>query len=158
MSVVRQEEQEEVLCESRSVSWTTVELQSVSSSSGGVCPELLLPLSDVQVQSGDVAEFSCCFSGQPFTSVVWDHNGRHLLDSERVSSGERGGALLLVIQRVGVSDQGEYGCTASNLHGLKRCSAQLTLQGALSLLCHHLCLIWSTPPLLPAPQELILQL
>lgn len=129
--------------ESSSVSWRTVEIQmemetemqSVSSVESifdtklSASPKLLMEMSDVQVQSGEMAEFSCSFDGQPFTGVVWDHNGRSVADTERVKSSQIGGLLSLVIKGVGVADQGRYCCTASNQHGHNCSSAQLTVEG-----------------------------
>lgn len=92
-------------------------------------PKLLMEMSDVRVKSGEMAEFSCSFNGQPFTGVVWDHNGQSLVDTERVRSSETGGLLSLVIQGVGVADQGMYRCTATNRQGQNSSSAQLTVEG-----------------------------
>uniref|UniRef100_A0A3P8SXV6 Ig-like domain-containing protein n=1 Tax=Amphiprion percula TaxID=161767 RepID=A0A3P8SXV6_AMPPE len=82
--------------------------------------------SDVRVKSGEMAEFSCSFNGQPFTAVVWDHNGQNLADTERVRSSQSGAVLSLVIQGVGVADQGRYRCTATNQHGQNSCSSTCT--------------------------------
>lgn len=92
-------------------------------------PNLLVELSDLWVKSGEMAEFSCLFDGQPFTAVVWDHNGQSLVDTQRVVSSQTGGLLSLVIQGVGVADQGLYRCTATNQHGQNSSSAQLTVEG-----------------------------
>lgn len=128
----------EMVSESSSVSWRTVEVQMESLNSLessfdiklSASPKLLLEMSDVQVKSGEMAEFSCSFNGQPFTGVMWDHNGQSLADTERVRSSEAGGLLSLVIQGVGVADQGVYRCTATNQYGQNSSSAQLTVEGA----------------------------
>uniref|UniRef100_A0A669BVV8 Ig-like domain-containing protein n=1 Tax=Oreochromis niloticus TaxID=8128 RepID=A0A669BVV8_ORENI len=91
-------------------------------------PKLLMEMSDVRVKSGEMAEFSCSFDGQPFSGVVWEHNGESLVDTERVRSSQSGGFLSLVIQAVGVADQGMYRCTATNEHGQNSSSAQLTVE------------------------------
>lgn len=88
-----------------------------------------MEMSDVRVKSGEMAEFSCSFDGQPFSGVVWEHNGESLVDTERVRSSQSGGFLSLVIQGVGVADQGMYRCTATNEHGHNSSSAQLTVEG-----------------------------
>ncbi|XP_068186254.1 striated muscle-specific serine/threonine-protein kinase [Antennarius striatus] len=90
-------------------------------------PRLLMEMSDVQVRSGEVAEFRCSFDGLPFTGVVWDHDGRSVAQ-ERARSSQMGGLLSLVIQGVGVADQGVYRCTANNTHGHNSSSAQLTVE------------------------------
>uniref|UniRef100_A0A3B4X0N7 Ig-like domain-containing protein n=1 Tax=Seriola lalandi dorsalis TaxID=1841481 RepID=A0A3B4X0N7_SERLL len=79
---------------------------------------------DVRVKNGEMAEFNCSFEGQPFTGVVWDHNGQSLADTERVRRSQSGGLFSLVIQSVGVVDQGVYRCTATNQHGQNSSSAQ----------------------------------
>lgn len=128
----------ELVSESSSMSWSTVDIQMESVSSVetksfnitlSAIPKLLMEMSDVWVKSGEMAEFSCSFDGQPFTRVVWDHNGQSLADTERVKSSQFGGLLSLVIQSVGVADQGVYRCTATNEHGQNSSSAQLTVEG-----------------------------
>uniref|UniRef100_A0A671TL56 Ig-like domain-containing protein n=1 Tax=Sparus aurata TaxID=8175 RepID=A0A671TL56_SPAAU len=120
------------------MSWKTVEIQMESVSSVemsgfdiklSASPELLMEMSDVRVKSGEMAEFNCSFDGQPFTGVVWDHNGQKLADTERVRSSHNEGLLSLVIQGVGVADQGVYRCTATNQHGQNSSSARLTVEG-----------------------------
>lgn len=131
----------ESVSESSSVSWRTVEIQlegkrsvDISSESSfgfrlSDKPELVMEMSDIQVKSGEMAEFSCSFSGQPFTGVVWDHNGRSLTDTERVRSSQMGEMLSLIIQGVGMADQGVYRCTAGNQYGKNSTSAKLTVEG-----------------------------
>lgn len=126
----------ETITESSSVSWSTVEISSMEMSSESsfqvklsASPKLLVEMSDVRVKSGEMADFSCVFDGQPFTGVVWDHDGQSLVHTERVRSSQSGGFLSLVIQDVGVADQGTYRCTAANEHGHSSCSAQLTVEG-----------------------------
>lgn len=127
--------------ESSSMSWRAAEIKMESKSSVemssessfkfklSASPQLLMEMSDVWVKSGEMAEFSCSFDGQPFTGVVWDHNGHGLVDTERVRSSECGGLLSLVIQGVGMADQGMYRCTATNQYGQNSSSAQLTVEG-----------------------------
>lgn len=128
----------ELVSESSSLSWRMVESQMESVSlvemssvdiKLSASPKLLLEMSDVWVKSGEMAEFSCSFDGQPFARVLWDHNGQSLVDTERVRSSQTGGLLSLVIQGVGVADQGVYRCTATNQHGQNSSSAQLTVEG-----------------------------
>ncbi|XP_078142269.1 titin-like [Centroberyx gerrardi] len=109
---------------------SSVEMRSESSSdiSLSASPKLLMEMSDVRVKSGEMAEFSCLFEGQPFTGVVWDHNGQNLVDTERVRSSQSGGLLSLVIQGVVLGDQGMYCCTTTNKHGQNSSSAQLTVE------------------------------
>lgn len=131
----------QTVSESCSMSWSMVdiEMESVSSlersseSSFGIkvsaSPKLLMEMSDIQVKSGEMAEFSCSFDGQPFTGVIWDHNGQSLVDTDRVRSSQSGSLFSLLIQDVGVVDQGTYCCTATNQYGQNSSSAQLTVEG-----------------------------
>lgn len=131
---------------------STVEMRSESSSSSvPAIPKLLLEMSDVRVKSGEMAEFSCRFDGQPFTGVEWDHNGHSLADKERVRSCQSGGLLSLVIQGVGVGDQGVYCCTAINKHGQNSTSAQLTVEGGYSFFCQSLSPATGHPTFSSAP-------
>lgn len=99
-------------------------------------PELLMEMCDVQVKSGERAEFRCLFGGLPFTAVVWDHNGQEVeTGTERVATSQTEGLLSLVIQSVCVADQGLYRCTAANRHGLNSSSALLTVEGASPFSC-----------------------
>ncbi|KAM8858182.1 titin-like [Synchiropus picturatus] len=91
-------------------------------------PLLMMGMSDVLVKSGESAEFSCWFDGQPFTAVAWHHNGASVTGSERVRSAQSHGLLSLLIQDVGLADQGLYSCTAANEHGQNCTSARLTVQ------------------------------
>lgn len=133
----------EMFSEGSTVSWRSIDVQMESVSSLkmssfdfelSVCPKLLMEMSDILVKSGEIAEFICSFEGLPFTRVVWDHNGKSLGDSERVRSSQQGGLLSLVIQDVGVADQGVYRCTATNQHGQNSSSAQLTVEGFFSFI------------------------
>lgn len=127
----------ETVSESSSVSWRTAEIQMESVSSVETSldfkfsarPKLLVEMKDVRVKSGEVAEFSCSFDGQPFTGVVWNHNDQNLVDTERVRSSQSGDLLSLVIHGVDVADQGVYCCTATNQHGQNSSSARLTVEG-----------------------------
>lgn len=137
------------------MSWRTIDIQAESVSSVemssevklSASPTLLTEMNDIRVKSGDMAEFSCSFDGQPFTAVVWDHNGQSLADTERVRSSQSGGLLSLVIQAVGVADQGMYCCTATNQHGHNSSSARLTVEGGLLFFFITLSLlVHPTPP------------
>ncbi|XP_014908332.1 striated muscle preferentially expressed protein kinase-like [Poecilia latipinna] len=130
----------EVVSEASSMSLRTFEIQmesvtSVETSSHSrfdlklsASPQLLMEMSDIRVKSGEMAEFSCSFDGQPFTGVVWDHNGQNLVDTDRVRSSQSGGLLSLVIHSVDMADQGMYCCTATNQHGQNSSSARLTVE------------------------------
>uniref|UniRef100_A0A673JKZ9 Ig-like domain-containing protein n=1 Tax=Sinocyclocheilus rhinocerous TaxID=307959 RepID=A0A673JKZ9_9TELE len=92
-------------------------------------PEIVLLPDDVIVSLGDVAQFNCSFSGQPFTEIIWDHNGRTITNTERVQYVHQGGLISLIIFSVHLGDQGSYCCTVKNRNGENRTSAQLTVEG-----------------------------
>ncbi|XP_015214368.1 myosin-binding protein H-like [Lepisosteus oculatus] len=91
-------------------------------------PTLLLKLNDLRVKVGGMAQFICSFDGQPFTEIVWEHNGRRLMDSERAKYSQNGGALCLSIFNVQLADQGCYRCTVKNKYGEETTSAQLSVE------------------------------
>lgn len=104
---------------------TSVEMYSSS-------PVLTHKMSDLSVNLGDVAQFDCSFSGQPFTEIVWNHNGRPIPKTERVQYVNQGGVISLIILNVQLGDQGSYCCTVKNRNGESQTSAQLTVEGAYS--------------------------
>lgn len=95
-------------------------------------PVLTQKMSDVIVGLGDVAQFKCSFSGQPFTEIVWDHNGRTITNTERVQYVHQDKLISLIILNVHLGDQGHYCCTVKNRNGESRTSAQLTVEGGYS--------------------------
>jgi len=114
----------------------SIEVQQVTSvEEYSTSPVLTQKMSDVSVGLGDVAQFNCSFSGQPFTEIVWDHNGRTITNTERVQCVHQGKLISLMILHVHFGDQGHYCCTVKNRNGENRTSAQLTVEGGYSFFC-----------------------
>lgn len=110
-------------------------------------PSLTMKMSDIRVNAGDLAQFSCSFDGQPFTDVVWDHNGQMVTVTERVNCAQNGDLLSLTIHNVQLADEGSYRCSVKNNNGENRTSAQLRVEGGY----FHVFPLWSIPSiLLPA--------
>ncbi len=108
----------------------SIEVQQVTSvEEYSTSPTLTLKMSDVIVSLSDVAQFNCSFSGQPFTEIAWDHNGRTITNTERVQYVHQGGLISLIILNVHLGDQGSYCCTVKNRNGENRTSAQLKVEG-----------------------------
>lgn len=99
-------------------------------------PTLTLKMRDVRVYAGNLAQFSCSFDGQPFSDIVWDHNGRTVTVTERVNCSQRGDLLSLTIHNVQLTDVGSYRCSVKNNIGENRTSAQLSVQGGYFHILH----------------------
>uniref|UniRef100_A0A8C1GYA9 Ig-like domain-containing protein n=1 Tax=Cyprinus carpio TaxID=7962 RepID=A0A8C1GYA9_CYPCA len=103
-----------------------IEVQQVTSvEEYSTSPTLTLKMNDVIVSLGDVAQFNCSFSGQPFTEIIWDHNGRTITNTERVQYVHQDGSGYLKILGIQQSDSGLYSCRASNPLGETSCNAEL---------------------------------
>ncbi|XP_022236335.1 peroxidasin homolog [Limulus polyphemus] len=85
--------------------------------------------SNKTIMAGDNVLFTCLSSGDPKPDITWQRNGRQLLHSghanyEILNSGD------LLLKRVGLLDEGDYTCSAKNLHGGQRSNtATLTVDG-----------------------------
>lgn len=111
----------------------SIDVQQVTSvEEYSTSPVLTEKMGDIIVGLGDVAQFTCSFSGQPFTEIVWDHNGRTITNTERVQYVHQGQLISLIIFNVHLGDQGHYCCTVKNRNGESRTSAQLTVEGGYS--------------------------
>ena len=87
-------------------------------------PVLLKPPSEVSVNEGQTAVFTCSADGHPPPQITWSKVssslpvGRHVIDSS--------GALI--IKNVKPEDDGVYSCRAENLLGSVSASTRLTVQ------------------------------
>uniref|UniRef100_A0A3Q4I2A5 Ig-like domain-containing protein n=1 Tax=Neolamprologus brichardi TaxID=32507 RepID=A0A3Q4I2A5_NEOBR len=98
-------------------------LTFLSSTSVPEPPQIIREMQPQTAISGRLVRFSTQVSGLPPPQVFW------YKDSEVLSTSYNGGFLSLVIQGVGVADQGMYRCTATNELGHNSSSAQLTVEG-----------------------------
>uniref|UniRef100_A0A4W3IT28 Ig-like domain-containing protein n=1 Tax=Callorhinchus milii TaxID=7868 RepID=A0A4W3IT28_CALMI len=76
-------------------------------------PKILIELSDLRVNSGQVAQFICSFQEGSFSEVAWNHGDRRLEESERLKIAQN------------EKDHGEYSCTVSNQVGEVKTTAVL---------------------------------
>ena len=87
-------------------------------------PVLLKPPSEMSVNEGQTAVFTCSADGHPPPQITWSKAssllpvGRHVIDS----SGS------LIIKNVKPEDDGFYSCRAENLLGSVNASARLKVQ------------------------------
>ncbi|XP_076346339.1 tyrosine-protein kinase transmembrane receptor Ror2-like isoform X2 [Tachypleus tridentatus] len=75
--------------------------------------------SNKTIMDGDNVLLTCLTSGNPKPEVTWRRSGRQLLHSghtnyEILNSGD------LLLKRVGLLDEGDYTCSAKNIHGSQR--------------------------------------
>ncbi|XP_009582128.1 PREDICTED: titin-like [Fulmarus glacialis] len=95
---------------------------------GGKAPVFLKQFSNVEVWQGDVARLSVTVTGSPTPKIQWVFNSRKLTPSTDCKLVFAGNDHSLILPYVGVQDEGEYTCVASNVHGKTTCSAHLHVQ------------------------------
>ena len=86
------------------------------------------------VNETDVASLQCEVKGNPVPQITWLKENTSLPADKRIVQ-SRGG---LMIKDVTSQDGGVYTCVASNILGLIKKSATLTVQGNMLLLCYLL--------------------
>ena len=91
------------------------------------------PVSTV-VNETDVASLQCEVTGNPVPQITWLKENTSLPADKRIVQ-SRGG---LMIRDVSSQDGGVYTCVTSNILGLIKKSATLTVQGNMLLLCYLL--------------------
>jgi titin len=92
-------------------------------------PTFSSTLSDVHVDSGESAEFSCTVEGSPEPLVEWLHNGEKIsASSSKHSQSFANGRATLRVSEVGSDDEGEYCCRASNSTGTETSKARLAVR------------------------------
>lgn len=79
----------------------------------------------IKVQVGHPIELPCVAQGVPEPSITWLKDGAALLDGSdhRISDGS------LILNQVGLIDEGTYTCVASNIAGQDETNIQLQVQG-----------------------------
>uniref|UniRef100_A0A8C6J7G5 Uncharacterized protein n=1 Tax=Melopsittacus undulatus TaxID=13146 RepID=A0A8C6J7G5_MELUD len=89
-------------------------------------PEKPVYSSKVKMKTeGDVARLSVTVTGSPTPKVQWFFNNMKLNSSTDCKLVFAGNDHSLILPYVGVQDEGEYTCVASNIHGETKCSARL---------------------------------
>ena len=95
------------------------------------------PVSTV-VNKTDVASLQCEVKGNPVPQITWLKENTSLPGDKRIVQSRAG----LMIKDVTSQDGGVYTCVASNILGLIKKSAMLTVQGNMLLLCYLLEISW----------------
>ena len=91
------------------------------------------PVSTV-VNKNDVASLQCEVKGNPVPQITWLKDNTSLPGDKRIVQSRAG----LMIKDVTSQNDGVYTCVASNILGLIKKSATLTVQGNMLLLCYLL--------------------
>ena len=91
------------------------------------------PVSTV-VNETDAASLQCEVKGNPLPQITWLKENTSLPGVKRIVQSRAG----LMIKDVTSQDGGVYTCVASNILGLIKKSATLTVQGSMLLLCYLL--------------------
>uniref|UniRef100_A0AAQ5XJ05 receptor protein-tyrosine kinase n=1 Tax=Amphiprion ocellaris TaxID=80972 RepID=A0AAQ5XJ05_AMPOC len=89
-------------------------------------PWLSQNLTNQDVNSSSTLVLACYASGVPQPYIIWYKNGARVEESPGITLGEEG---ALTIERVKKDDEGLYECVASNVEGVAKTSAVVTVLG-----------------------------
>uniref|UniRef100_A0A3P8SH51 receptor protein-tyrosine kinase n=1 Tax=Amphiprion percula TaxID=161767 RepID=A0A3P8SH51_AMPPE len=89
-------------------------------------PWLSQNLTNQDVNSSSTLVLACYASGVPQPYIIWYKNGARVEESPGITLGEDG---ALTIERVKKDDEGLYECVASNVEGVAKTSAVVTVLG-----------------------------
>lgn len=93
-------------------------------------PTFKRQLKDVRCCDGDSVRLECHVEAAPEPTIIWEKDGRKLLQSsDDFSTSFDGGRAILTIKRVYPEDEGEYKCIASNSIGKSVSSACIIVDG-----------------------------
>lgn len=109
----------------------SVELECVDKSKGQK-PHFTTQIQSISgLKDGQSAHFECTLEpvGDPHMKVEWFHNGRPLLQANRIKSVSDFGFVVLDISYIQDQDTGEYVCKASNKYGEDYTKATITAHG-----------------------------
>ena len=95
-------------------------------------PSIFSPPLSMVVNETDVASLQCEVKGNPVPQITWLKENTSVAADKRIVQ-SRGG---IIIKDVTSQDGGMYTCVASNILGLVKTSATLTVQGNTLLLCY----------------------
>ena len=92
------------------------------------------------VNETDIASLQCDVNGNPVPQITWLKENTSVAADKRIV--QSGGGIM--IKDVKSHDGGMYTCVASNILGLVKTSATLTVQGNMLLLCYSCYLLKRT--------------
>uniref|UniRef100_A0A8C4NPK1 Ig-like domain-containing protein n=1 Tax=Eptatretus burgeri TaxID=7764 RepID=A0A8C4NPK1_EPTBU len=98
-------------------------------------------LRDVSQKAGDVAVFTCSFSGTSNISVVWLRQNMELENSHKYNIINKETSATLEIANVRKSDEGSYQCRIQNHLAQDFCFATLSVTGAYIFFYSYLSLL-----------------
>ena len=88
----------------------------------------------VRVVEGDNATFQCSAVSEPVHITDWHLNGNKLNDSNKYRIiGINTVRSTLIVVNTSLSDEGNYTCQVSNIHGVDFAPSDLQVQGYLNL-------------------------
>ena len=80
----------------------------------------------MEVSEGQTVKLSCQVSGIPSPEVTWCMADKRIKDGGRIAmSFDEDGVATLIVEDVGIDDEGEYSCEIINKHGNAKCTAEL---------------------------------
>ena len=97
-------------------------------------PSVVSPPLSMVVNETDIASLQCDVNGNPVPQITWLKENTSVAADKRIV--QSGGGIM--IKDVKSHDGGMYTCVASNILGLVKTSATLTVQGNMLLLCYLL--------------------
>ncbi|RMZ95047.1 muscle M-line assembly unc-89 isoform X7, partial [Brachionus plicatilis] len=96
-------------------------------------PRFIEYFSDVYVEPHTEAQFKCKIMGRPEPKVTWFCNCRKLLShDQKFECLKEADYYTLVVKNIGLDDEGEYSCKASNCKGEASWAANLYLNDCFS--------------------------
>ena len=103
-------------------------------------PSVVSPPLSMVVNETDIASLQCDVNGNPVPQITWLKENTSVAADKRIV--QSGGGIM--IKDVKSHDGGMYTCVASNILGLVKTSATLTVQGNMLLLCYSCYLLKRT--------------
>ena len=92
-------------------------------------PEVIEKPTDLQITEEETAKFSFKVKNAEAVSVRWMKDGKPLIQSSRIKTGQNENEFSLVIENASINDEALYECYLSNDSGEIRCEMELLVDG-----------------------------
>ena len=103
-----------------------------------VLPEFTERLQTKEVREGEAVQFTVRLSGCPPPEVTWYREGMQIMSSPDFTISQSGDLHTLYIPEVFYEDSGKFTVKAESLAGQTQCTAELIVEGVLSIMnLHH---------------------